>query len=103
MLYASPNALSCFHRFGVMGSLVGRSLIEVTADLVEHQSPVAESMPLVVMGRAPWRTDLEARGVCLSVRAVPAVSGLAGPDADRRRSERCARRGTPLPAHTACR
>jgi len=24
VLYASPNALSCFHRFGVMGSLVGR-------------------------------------------------------------------------------
>jgi two-component sensor histidine kinase len=71
VLYASPNALSCFHRFGVMGSLVGRSLIEVTTDLVEHQSPVDESMPLVIMGRAPWRTDLEAHGVCLSLRAVP--------------------------------
>jgi two-component sensor histidine kinase len=71
VLYASPNALSCFHRFGVMGSLVGRSLIEVTADLVEHQSPVDESMPLVVMGRAPWRTDIEAHGVSLSLRALP--------------------------------
>jgi two-component sensor histidine kinase len=71
VLYASPNALSCFHRFGVMGSLVGRSLIEVTTDLVEHKSPVDESMPLVVMGRAPWRTDLEALGVCLSLRALP--------------------------------
>jgi two-component sensor histidine kinase len=28
-------------------------------------------MPLVVMGRAPWRTEIESRGVCLSVRAVP--------------------------------
>ncbi len=83
VLYASPNALSCFHRFGVMGTLVGRSLIEVTTDLVEHQSPVDESMPLVVMGRAPWRTDLEAHGVCLSLRAVPAHRARR---ADRRRA-----------------
>ncbi len=71
VLYASPNALSCFHRLGALGDLVGRSLIEVTAELVEHKAPVDESMPLVVMGRAPWRTDIEARGVALSLRAVP--------------------------------
>ncbi|MEP7762975.1 histidine kinase N-terminal domain-containing protein [Sanguibacter sp. 25GB23B1] len=71
VLYASPNALSCFHRLGVIGALVGESLIEVTANLIEHKMPVDESMPLVVMGRAPWRTEIESRGVCLSVRAVP--------------------------------
>ncbi|WP_414696442.1 sensor histidine kinase [Pengzhenrongella sp.] len=74
VLYASPNALSCFHRLGVLGSLVGRSLIEVTTEHIEndlHKTPVDESMPLVVMGRAPWRTDIETRGVCLSLRAVP--------------------------------
>ncbi|GII99282.1 two-component sensor histidine kinase [Sediminihabitans luteus] len=71
VLYASPNALSCFHRLGVIGPLVGRSLAEVTTDLVEHQNPVDESLPLVVMGRAPWRTDLEAHGVALSLRAMP--------------------------------
>ncbi len=71
VLYASPNALSCFHRLGVIGPLVGQSLVEVTADLVEHQSTVDESLPLVVMGRAPWRTDIEAAGVALSLRALP--------------------------------
>lgn len=71
VLYASPNALSCFHRFGVLGSLVGRSLAEVTTELLEERSTMDESLPLVVMGRAPWRTDVEARGVCLSLRAVP--------------------------------
>ena len=71
VLYASPNALSCFHRLGVMGSLVGRSLIEVTTKHLEQKTTVDESMPLVVMGRAPWRTDIETRGVCLSLRAVP--------------------------------
>src|SRR5690606_33344369 len=72
VLYASPNALSCFHRVGVIGSLVGRSLAEVTTELVEEPGmPVDESLPLVVTGRAPWRTDLETRGVALSLRAVP--------------------------------
>ena len=71
VLYASPNALSCFHRLGVLGSLVGRSLAEVTTELLEESTPMDESLPLVVMGRAPWRTDIEARGVCVSLRAVP--------------------------------
>ena len=71
VLYASPNALSCFHRLGVLGDLVGRSLIEVTSDLIEQDATVDESMPLVLMGRAPWRVDVEARGVALSLRAVP--------------------------------
>jgi two-component sensor histidine kinase len=71
VLYASPNALSCFHRLGVLGSLVGQSLAEVTTGLLEENSPADESLPLVVTGRAPWRTEIEARGVCLSLRAVP--------------------------------
>lgn len=71
VLYASPNALSCFHRLGVMGALVAESLIEVVADLVEHKVPVDESMPLVLLGKAAWRTEIEARGVVLSLRAVP--------------------------------
>ena len=71
VLYASPNALSCFHRLGVLGPLVGESLVEVTAELVEQKAPVDESMPLVMMGRAPWRTELESSTVCLSVRSLP--------------------------------
>ncbi|CAM5781632.1 sensor histidine kinase [Cellulomonas persica] len=72
VLYASPNALSCFHRLGALGDLVGRSLVEVTADLIpEQRATVDESMPLVLMGRAPWRTDVEVGGVALSLRAVP--------------------------------
>ena len=43
----------------------------MTADLVEQLKPVDESLPLVVMGRAPWRTDIEAHGVSLSLRAMP--------------------------------
>jgi two-component sensor histidine kinase/PAS domain-containing protein len=71
VLYASPNALSAFHRLGVSDEIVGRSLAEVITPLVEDSAPVDESMPLVVMGRAAWRTDVESRGVSLSLRAQP--------------------------------
>ncbi len=76
VLFASPNALSCFHRLGHLGSLVGMSLAEVTTELLEETAGTTdESLPLVVMGRAPWRTDIESRGVCLSLRSVPLTEG----------------------------
>ncbi|MEE6273628.1 sensor histidine kinase [Georgenia wangjunii] len=71
VLYASPNALSCFHRLGVLGGLGGRVLAEVVTDLIEDHSQVDESLPLVVMGRAAWRTEVESHGVNLSLRAIP--------------------------------
>jgi len=69
--FASPNALSAFNRMGFTGELEGESLAEVTAGLVVSQHQVDESLPLVVTGRAPWRTDIEARGVNVSLRAIP--------------------------------
>ncbi|BDI21703.1 sensor histidine kinase [Herbiconiux sp. L3-i23] len=69
--FASPNALSAFNRMGFTGELEGESLAEVTAELVAAQHQVDESLPLVVTGRAPWRTDIEARGVTVSLRAIP--------------------------------
>ena len=69
--FASPNALSAFNRMGFAGELEGESLAEVTTDLLHGRLVVDESLPLVVTGRAPWRTDIEARGVTVSVRAIP--------------------------------
>src|SRR5699024_11337202 len=74
VLYASPNALSCFHRLGVYGPLVGESLGEITADLLVQQAPVDESLPVVMMGRAPWRTELESPRVSPSVRSLPVTA-----------------------------
>ncbi|MFC4554206.1 sensor histidine kinase [Georgenia faecalis] len=72
VLYASPNALSCFHRLGAIGDITGRVLAEVVTELVEQdRSPVDESLPLVVTGRAAWRTEVESHGVNLSLRAIP--------------------------------
>jgi two-component system, sensor histidine kinase PdtaS len=69
--FASPNALSAFNRMGFAGELEGESLAEVTTNLLQGRLVVDESLPLVVTGRAPWRTDIEARGVTVSVRAIP--------------------------------
>ncbi|MFC5382517.1 sensor histidine kinase [Aquipuribacter nitratireducens] len=72
--YASPNAVSAFRRVGVV-SVSGRSLAEVVTASLQERDPVDEALPLVVMGRAPWRCDLEMRGSVLSLRAVPLLRG----------------------------
>jgi two-component sensor histidine kinase len=69
--FASPNALSAFNRMGFVGELEGESLAEVTTGLLHGRLVVDESLPLVVTGRAPWRTDIEAKGVTVSLRAIP--------------------------------
>ena len=69
--YASPNAVSAFHRLGHERTLVGQSLAEVTTELLRGREQVDEGLPLVLTGKAPWRADVEASGTGLSVRAIP--------------------------------
>ena len=69
--WASPNALSAFHRFGIEGQMTGSNLAELSTEVLQSRSPVDESLPLVLMGRAAWRSDMQARGGTLSLRAVP--------------------------------
>ncbi|WP_405217686.1 sensor histidine kinase [Agrococcus sp. Ld7] len=73
--FASPNALSAFTRLGFRGELEGESLAAITTDLIDESHEVDEALPLVVTGRAPWRTDIETRLVTLSVRALPLRRG----------------------------
>lgn len=69
--YASPNGVSAFRRLGDMEALEGRSLAEITTALLKDRRMVDETLPLVVTGRMPWRTEIESRGVSLSLRAIP--------------------------------
>jgi two-component sensor histidine kinase len=69
--YASPNGVSAFRRLGDMETLEGRSLAEITTALLKDRRMVDETLPLVVTGRMPWRTEIESRGVSLSLRAIP--------------------------------
>ena len=73
--FASPNALSAFVRMGFDGELEGKLLPQVTTELLSGTLIVDESLPLVVSGRAPWRTDIEAGAVTVTLRAIPLKSG----------------------------
>jgi two-component sensor histidine kinase/PAS domain-containing protein len=73
--YASPNALSAIHRLGHVGDVVDELLAKVVADLLRDESPVDESLAVVVTGRAPWRTEVSSRGASVSMRAIPITEG----------------------------
>ena len=73
--YASPNALSAVHRLGHVGDVVGELFAKVVADLLRDESPVDESLALVVTGRAPWRTEVSSAGASVSMRAIPLTEG----------------------------
>jgi two-component sensor histidine kinase len=70
-IFASPNALSAFNRIGFADELEGESLAEVTTRVLTGKLVIDESLPVVVAGRAPWRADIESRGVTISLRAIP--------------------------------
>lgn len=69
--FASPNALSAFNRLGFDDELEGESLVQVVTGILPTKRQFDESLPVVVTGRAPWRADLEARGVTVSLRTIP--------------------------------
>ncbi|CAB4626293.1 unannotated protein [freshwater metagenome] len=74
VIFASPNGLSAFNRLGIIGELEGKSLAEASNAILAGKN-VDESLPLVLSGRAPWRTDMESQNVTLTVRAIPLWSG----------------------------
>jgi two-component sensor histidine kinase len=69
--FASPNALSAFNRLGFDDELEGESLLEVATGILPKGRDFDESLPIVMAGRAPWRADIEARGVTVSLRTIP--------------------------------
>lgn len=81
--YASPNALSAFHRMGWTSELAGRRLIEVTADLLTDRfesedvaAMVESAVRPVGSARVPYRDDVgmrmevDARRATVLLRAV---------------------------------
>ncbi len=55
--------------------MVGELFAKVVADLLRDESPVDESLALVVTGRAPWRTEVSSAGASVSMRAIPLTEG----------------------------
>jgi two-component sensor histidine kinase len=74
--YASPNAVSAVHRMGHHGDVVGETLAKVIADLAAGGGQnVDESLAVVVMGRASWRTEVETASATVTMRAIPLTLG----------------------------
>ena len=71
VIFASPNGISAFNRLGIQGELEGRSLVEVATRVVKDSNNVDESLPVVLTGRAAWRSDIESHNLTLSLRAIP--------------------------------
>jgi two-component sensor histidine kinase len=73
--YASPNAVSAYRRLGLTGDLVGEAFGPLTADLAPAEGPVDEATEVALSGRAHRRTEVEARGTVVALRAIPLCSG----------------------------
>lgn len=66
----TPNANSCMRRLGISTDLTGKVLLnELTAVFRDHHR-LDETLTNVVMGRAPWRADVEANGSAVVFRAL---------------------------------
>ncbi len=72
--YASPNALSAYHRMGYASDLVGVSLAQATRQLVHDPfdaAEVAARIAAALDGRNSLRMEVRAQGAVMLVRALP--------------------------------
>ena len=72
--YASPNALSAYHRMGHASDLVGVVLADVMRDLVHDPFDAAEVAARIegaLDGKHSLRMEVRARGAVMLVRAMP--------------------------------
>ncbi|ASW86963.1 MULTISPECIES: sensor histidine kinase [Mycobacterium] len=74
--YASPNALSAYHRMGLTADLEGHNLIEVTRPLISdpfEAQEVAEHVRDLVAGGRSMRMEVDAGGATVLLRTLPLV------------------------------
>ena len=74
--YASPNALSAFHRMGLSTELEGRNFIEVTRPLISDPfdaQEVAEHVQDLLGGGKSMRLEVDAGGATVLLRTLPLV------------------------------
>ncbi|NJQ05186.1 PAS domain-containing protein [Streptomyces lonarensis] len=69
--YASPNALSAYHRLGLAVDLVGLPLGPTTAQLAPTRGPVDESLVKLASGYAPRETEIDGGDCVIQLRAIP--------------------------------
>ncbi|NEB68372.1 PAS domain-containing protein, partial [Streptomyces fulvissimus] len=69
--YASPNALSAYHRLGLAADLVGHHLGQTTTELAPARGAVDEAMVKLASGYAPREAEVEGNGGVIQLRAIP--------------------------------
>ena len=75
VVYASPNALSAYRRFGFAGNLIGSPLGRVTARLAPSDSATDEALAAMVSGQAFRATEIDSPDGTLVLRTVPLTRG----------------------------
>src|SRR6201997_971116 len=74
--YASPNALSAYHRMGLTSELEGHNLMEVTRPLISdpfEAREVAEHVQDLLGGGEGMRMEVDAGGATVLLRTLPLV------------------------------
>ena len=74
--YASPNALSAYHRMGLTSELEGQHLIDVTRPLISdpfEAQEVAEHVRDLLAGGRSMRMEVDAGGATVLLRTLPLV------------------------------
>jgi two-component sensor histidine kinase len=72
--YATPNAHSAYRRLGVPTNLTGEDLAALTGRLPDDEiegTEIAEHIVMALRGESPPRTEVEARGATVLLRALP--------------------------------
>ncbi|MFD4986732.1 sensor histidine kinase [Streptomyces sp. NPDC058374] len=69
--YASPNALSAYHRLGLAADLVGHHLGQTTTELAPARGAVDEAMVKLASGWAPREAEVEGSDGVIQLRAIP--------------------------------
>jgi len=76
VVYASPNALSAYHRMGMNSELEGRNLIEATRPLISdpfEAQELAEHVLDLLAGGKSMRMEVDAGGATVLLRTLPLV------------------------------
>jgi two-component system, sensor histidine kinase PdtaS len=79
--YASPNAVSAYHRMGLTSELEGRNLVKVTRPLISdpfEAQELAEHVLDLLAGGKSMRMEVDAGGATVLLRTLPLVVHGAG-------------------------
>jgi two-component sensor histidine kinase len=78
--YASPNALSAYHRMGLTAELEGHDLVAITRPLISdvfEARELADHVGAALVGGSSMRLEVDAGGATVLLRTLPLVVGGA--------------------------